>query len=250
MRISDVPSRFPLFFTLGALLTTALVGLLLAGVAGVQWLHMSISEVATIGLAILLRRHIGNIFILPEPGDAVIYGTPLLIYPMLTPFMTGGYDFSMVSPQLVIYMVSVGIYEEVLIHGIAMNLLFNRYANAGREPAFLRAAVVSSLLFGILHLASILQNPHDQHWWAFKTSTVVFAFLISLGFAGLVAATRSIWPAAVIHGVIDIFALNVGDPAVLQQILARWWVKESLVAIAFCLPMAAYGVALACRRRT
>jgi hypothetical protein len=74
--------------------------------------------------------------------------------------------------------------------------------------------------------------------------------LISLGFAGLVAATRSIWPAAVIHGVIDIFALNVGDPAVLQQILARWWVKESLVAIAFCLPMAAYGVALACRRRT
>jgi membrane protease YdiL (CAAX protease family) len=248
MRINAVPSRFPLRFTLAALLITALVGILLAGVAGVQWLHMSISAVAAIALAILLRRHIGNVFILPKPRDALLFGTPLLVYPMLTPLMTGGYNFALLSPQLVIYMASVGIYEEVLIHGIAMNLLVNRYVHASREPALLRAALVSSLLFGILHLASILQNPHDRHWWAFKTSTVAFAFLISLGFAGLVVVTRSIWPAAIIHGVIDVFALNVGDPAALQQIVARWWVNESLVAVAFCLPMAAYGVALLTRK--
>lgn len=145
MRITDVPSRFPIGFTLGALLITALVGILLAGVVGVQWLHMSISAVAAIALAILLRRHIGNVFILPKPRDALLYGTPLLVYPMLTPLMTGGYNFALLSPQLVIYMASVGIYEEVLIHGIAMNLLVDRYVHARREPALLRAAMVSSL---------------------------------------------------------------------------------------------------------
>lgn len=248
MRITDLPLRFPIGFTLCALVTTALMGFLLAGLIGIQWMHMSISAVTVIALALLLRRHIGNIFGLPRPRSALLYGTPLLFYPMLTPFMTGGYNFAFLSPQLVIYMVSVGIYEEVLLHGIAMNLLLKRYANVTRVPALLRAGIVSSLLFGVLHLASILQNPHDQHWWAFKTSTVAFAFLISLGFAGLVAVTRSIWPAAIIHGVIDVFALNVGDPAVLEQIVARWWVKEALVAVAFCLPMAAYGVALLTRR--
>lgn len=239
--------RHPIAFTLVSLVATAIMGFLLAGLVKAPWLHMSFSAAITVVLAILLRKHLGTVLSLP-PSRALGYVLPILTYMMLCPLLTGGYDFSLVNAQLVVYMMSVGIYEEVLVHGISMSLLITHYE--GQRNSLVRAGVQSSILFGLLHLISILQNPSNAHWWAFKISTVCFAFLISMGFAGLVAATRSVWPAAILHGMLDVLALNVGNPAVLKSIQENWWITEGVVSIAVCLPLALYGVALLRKQQT
>jgi uncharacterized protein len=84
---------------------------------------------------------------------------------------------------------TTGLVEEIGMRGLVFTGL--RLGFRGRPRADLKAALLSSFLFGILHLSPI---------------AIVFAFVYGLGFALLAVATRSIWPGVLVHFMFDFFS--------------------------------------------
>jgi membrane protease YdiL (CAAX protease family) len=84
---------------------------------------------------------------------------------------------------------TTGLAEELGLRGLVFTGL--RLGLRGRPRADLKAVLISSVLFGVLHLSPV---------------AVVFAFVYGLGFALLAVATRSIWPGVVVHFVFDLFS--------------------------------------------
>lgn len=95
-----------------------------------------------------------------------------------------------------VWMSSAGFSEEVLFRGACFGILYRAWGTtcSGRQ----RAAVTSALLFGVLHLMSLTNR--DLTYVLYQ---VCFASLIGYAFAGLVAYTRSLWPAIVLHAGIN-----------------------------------------------
>jgi membrane protease YdiL (CAAX protease family) len=88
-------------------------------------------------------------------------------------------------------MFMVGFAEEALLRGVVLRALL--------PSGVMRAAILSSLIFGLAHLTNIFQGRD-------ATSTVVqavYATFIGIGFAGPRLYTGTIWPAIVLHGLID-----------------------------------------------
>jgi membrane protease YdiL (CAAX protease family) len=83
---------------------------------------------------------------------------------------------------------STGLVEELGMRALVFTGL--RLGFRGRPRADLKAVLLSSAMFGVMHLSPV---------------AVVFAFVYGLGFALLAVATRSIWPGVVVHFVFDLF---------------------------------------------
>jgi len=159
-----------------------------------------------------------------------------LIYIVTIPLLQGGYNFSFVDKGVIIMMSGVGIYEEILTHGICMALLLNKWG----EHSKYKAAIISSLCFGFLHLSNIISDPTNFHLIITKTTTVVIATFVGIGFAGLAYKSNSIWLVAVMHAIIDI-AANVGSEEYFIKIAPNWSWTESLVSIVYTLPFGLFG---------
>jgi membrane protease YdiL (CAAX protease family) len=91
---------------------------------------------------------------------------------------------------------STGLVEELGMRGLVFTGL--RLGFRGRPRADLKAVLLSSAMFGVMHLSPV---------------AVVFAFVYGLGFALLAVATRSIWPGIVVHFVFDLFSDLPGSTA-------------------------------------
>lgn len=93
--------------------------------------------------------------------------------------------------------VSVGIFEEVLLRGFCFCLLYKAWQH--RKNGLLEAAIAQAVIFGLLHLINLANNP------ALDTiSQVIYATLLGVGFAGLAAYSRSIWPGVIVHSLINL----------------------------------------------
>ncbi len=156
----------------------------------------------------------------------------------LIPFLFGGYK-SFPDKWHGISMLFVGVAEEVIMHAIAMGSMIMAWGRS--KKGLLKAAIISSMIFGLVHLIAIPQDAGNIHWVYFKVATVFFAFLISMGFAGLVHETNTVWLAAIMHGIIDTVIGNIGDPEKIDLILGNWGLTESIVSIAAALPLGLFG---------
>ena len=100
-----------------------------------------------------------------------------------------------------------------------MGLLLNKWGHS--KKSVMKAAIVSSSLFGLFHLLAILQDPSNSSLVLMKISTVIFATFIGIGFAGLSYRSNSIWVVAILHALFDIMAY-VGEPETITNIYANW----------------------------
>jgi membrane protease YdiL (CAAX protease family) len=85
----------------------------------------------------------------------------------------------------------IGFAEEGLVRGVVLHALVSGGVR--------RAVLLSSLFFGISHVVNILQG-------ASATATIVqiiYATLLGIGFAGMCLYTGTIWPAILLHALID-----------------------------------------------
>ena len=99
--------------------------------------------------------------------------------------------------------VSVGIAEEVLFRGVLLFVLV-RVWGADRTGV-LRAVLVTSVLFGLLHALPALAGEDIGYVAANLMHTIVSA----VWWAALVLAYRTIWPGIVIHALTNSVALAV-----------------------------------------
>ncbi len=93
----------------------------------------------------------------------------------------------------VVFTLLVGFAEEGLLRGIVLQALLPKGA--------MRAALISSLIFGAAHLANIWQGASPSA----TIVQVVFSTFLGIGFAGARLYSGTIWPAIGLHALMDLF---------------------------------------------
>lgn len=110
----------------------------------------------------------------------------------------GAAEFTLGSTTLwVVENLGTGIFEETMLRGVCFFILYQAWQS--KPHAFMKAALGQGLIFGLLHLLNLVYNPVGE-----TLMQVIYATLLGIGFAGLVVFTRSIWPAVIVHAVINL----------------------------------------------
>jgi uncharacterized protein len=125
------------------------------------------------------------------PRSLVVY-SPWIVLPVLMMLdsaeSTAG---PLVVAGFAAMMLLVGFAEEALLRGVVLRAL--------APGGVMRAAILSSVIFGLAHLTNLF-NGRDA---ASTIVQAVYATFIGIGFAGPRLYTGTIWPAVVLHGLID-----------------------------------------------
>ena len=92
--------------------------------------------------------------------------------------------------------ISTGLFEEIMLRGICFYVLYQAWQN--KSNGLVKAALCQAIIFGLAHYVNLTKAPFAE-----VSIQVAYATLIGIGFAGLVAYTRSLWPAIIIHSLIN-----------------------------------------------
>ena len=93
--------------------------------------------------------------------------------------------------------ISGSFFEELLLRGLCFYILLRAWGNT-KKGVYL-AALFQALIFGLAHLANLYFMPAID-----VIAQVIFATLIGIGFAGLVYLSKSLWPAIIVHSLINL----------------------------------------------
>lgn len=91
---------------------------------------------------------------------------------------------------------ATGFFEEALMRGLCFTILLKAWGTT-RNGVFL-AAFLQAFIFGAAHITNLYHMPTLDVF-----AQIVFATLIGIGFAGLVYLSKSIWPAIIVHSLIN-----------------------------------------------
>jgi membrane protease YdiL (CAAX protease family) len=91
---------------------------------------------------------------------------------------------------------ATGLFEEVWFRGVCFYILYRAWGST--RSGLYKAALTQALLFGILHLSNIHRSPLDAVLYQ-----TVYSTLIGFGLAGLVAYSRSLWLAVLLHAAVN-----------------------------------------------
>lgn len=93
---------------------------------------------------------------------------------------------------------TVGLMEELLLRGIAFPLLIIYFA--GKQRSIIKAAFLSSVIFGLAHLVILFRNPEQVIQVSY---IIIYAIGIGFFFACVLLRTRNILVPAFIHFLVD-----------------------------------------------
>lgn len=122
----------------------------------------------------------------------------LLIYRVLTELyaFTGSITIAFPNPPLaaadLVLTFSTGLVEETMVRGMVLIAMLTAWG--GTKGGQLRAILFSSTLFGLIHLVNLMVRPVGV-----VLAQALIVILPGIFYAALVLATRSLWPAIVIH---------------------------------------------------
>ena len=135
---------------------------------------------------------------------------------------------------------TIGLVEETIFRGVIMYAFLRLWGDSQRGLA--RSILISSLLFGSLHLINLLTGAP----FADVLTQTIFSIILGFFLAAVVLYAKSIWPAVVVHGLIDAAAhLNVIGKPDLDTTLS-----DLLLLVAITLPVGVYGLYLLRRVET
>jgi len=168
----------------------------------VQTICFTISII--VGIIIIRTLHwqfteIGICKVQKDTLKKVLFFLPLIIIEIL-PFFTGLNDKnnSLRIILLIAFTVIVGINEEIYFRGIILSLF---------RKNIIKSIIVSSVLFGIVHIANSFSNTN----YLYIILQVAFAFVIGIVYAETVIITKSIIPAILFHSMHDFVAMVTND---------------------------------------
>ena len=135
--------------------------------------------------------------------------------------------------------VGVGLSEELLFRGLVLCGLVRAWG--GRRCGTIKAVLVTSLIFAVLHLTQVASGGLSPSGASLLT---LQALVIAVWWGALVVAGGSIWPAVMLH--------SVGNAVVAVRGLDASIARPELVAYAglLCLSLPLGALAVALLRRT
>ncbi|WP_192508235.1 CPBP family intramembrane glutamic endopeptidase [Pseudoalteromonas aurantia] len=125
--------------------------------------------------------------------------TPLLLIALLSMTSANWAEVQLSTQVLIAWLFSnfaTGFFEEVLMRGMCFYILLKAWG--ATKKGVLLAAVFQAIVFGLAHLGNLYHMPMID-----VGAQVIFATLIGIGFAGLVYFTQSLWPAIIVHTIIN-----------------------------------------------
>lgn len=133
---------------------------------------------------------------------------------------------------------STGFFEEFLFRGVVTTVMLQKWGKTSQGIYW--AVIVSSGLFGVLHIINFFMNRFTL--LANFTQTI-YALFFGVFFAACLLRNNSIWPVVGAHAIFDIcgnfneiaFAGNFG------QIHQTTW-NEAMVTVIITLPLFIYGL--------
>jgi len=166
----------------------------------------------------------------------------LFIVPILFSVMD---TVSSLTTVMIILMIAqallIGLLEEGFVRGVVLPLLIK--FGSGRLR-FIKALVVSSMIFGLLHYINLFTQ---ERTFEEVTGQVIYATTVGCFFGGIVLANRNILPAVILHALIDFpiitsKVLENGDTTPMPEEGG-----SQLPALLFFLTVAALGIYMAQR---
>lgn len=91
----------------------------------------------------------------------------------------------------IIYMLCVGIFEELLTRGVLFNSMKLKWGTDTKGT--LKAAIISSILFGTMHLLNLIESPDLI---LATLSQFIYATLFGIFFCGVYMKTKNLWSVA------------------------------------------------------
>lgn len=117
---------------------------------------------------------------------------------------------SVISPprhailMFVVLMLGTAVFEEILFRGFFFEAFATELCKHGSEKAVLYAALVSSVMFGLLHVTSDLGSLFRLTAYVQAAAKVLEATLFGMAMCAICVKTKSVWPAVLAH-----FAFNL-----------------------------------------
>jgi CAAX protease family protein len=165
----------------------------------------------------------------------------LVVYPLL---FTGTLGLNLSQPNVAAGVAfngfAAGTLEELVFRGLILSLLLGGNLDDQSSSNVRRAVIISALLFSVPHALNVFVGHAEVRVLA----QLVWAFLLGIVFACLRISGRSVWPVAVLHGVVNAFVhVNRLGVEVQPSLLKA-------AALAFApLPLCVYGAILLRKQR-
>jgi CAAX protease family protein len=165
----------------------------------------------------------------------------LVVYPLL---FTGTLGLNLSQPNVAAGVAfngfAAGTLEELVFRGLILSLLLGGNLDDQSPSNVRRAVIISALLFSVPHALNVFVGHAEVRVLA----QLVWAFLLGIVFACLRISGRSVWPVAVLHGVVNAFVhVNRLGVEVQPSLLKA-------AALAFApLPLCVYGAILLRKQR-
>lgn len=160
---------------------------------------------------------------------ALAYAIPTTIYAM-----TGNLDFRFSEPSVAVaatmFIMIHAFLEETAFRGLVLHALTRAWGNTNQ--GIVKSVLLSSLLFGGYHLVYIIGEPPTV-----VLLRVVTGFALGIFFAALLSSGRSIYPAVLAHGALNLSAylnLTAND----AEGTAAGWLMVTLLMV----PLALLGL--------
>lgn len=115
--------NYPIAATILILILAIILSQIVTQLIGRMEYALVLCALMTVGMAFLFRMP-NEMLITSKLNikSLTLYWVPL-VYLATMPLLTGGYNFSLLTKETFIMMSGVGIFEEVLTHGVCMGLL-------------------------------------------------------------------------------------------------------------------------------
>lgn len=138
--------------------------------------------------------------------DALVVSLPFIAYSLYLGsglfmiYYLEGYPFVSIDEilSIIILYLFVGIFEDFLTRGIALNILLDKYGKTKR--GIWLSVFLSSLFFGLIHFVNLVTGASFQG----VLIQVIAATCVGMYFAAIYLRSGSVWAPALLHGVYDI----------------------------------------------
>jgi uncharacterized protein len=220
LHLQGISVKRPYLFSIFIVVTISVVNLVSAGLGtALPQLPPTLLEfiaelvlalLATVLLTALRSWRNAGFHALPSLKDVRLYWVPVLpLLPVLIAVVTG--MSRMRVDEVAFYLVLaclVGFAEEVYFRGLMLRALVSL--------GLWRAAVISSVLFGVMHLQNLLFGAD----LAGTLLQVAYAAAMGFGFAAVTLRTGVIWPLVVIHALIDFAGFATSGETIMGDVSA------------------------------
>ena len=178
------------------------------------------------------------------PGDlaeAFILSSPVLLYWIIGTLY--GYFFEKdlmtfrMSGQILETSIMAGAAEELCFRGIMISTLLRVWR---KKDAFVKAALVSSLAFGLTHSLNIMNGANPVR----TGSQVLSSFFLGIFFSAVFIRFGSIIPPMAIHAVHDIIALATAVDVSESGVIQGGFSFGVIIDLVLCILMGLYGLYL------